>query len=498
MRNAVTASIVRRPDLILALAMIASAVVWVTAPTLSRLSPPLDVLEGYMWGREWALVTYKHPAMPAWLIEASRIVTFGAIGWPVYVLSQLFIAANVAIVYRLGADLMDIPRGALAGLSMLVFEHLSWRSPEFNHTITALPFWAAIVLFTWRVTTAPTALAWAALGGLGALGLYTKLSHGLILAAAFGWLVFNPEARSRWQTPARFARGPVLAGAIFFLVVTPLLLWLWRNGFQPLDYAYGRASKWRGDSLSFLIEMIVISAPTAGVLAIAGAFAKTAPAAIYVVDRASQKRTFAAVMILAPLLFGLGFAVAQGNGPKTSWFAPMLAVLPILVLLWCPARLNLTHVHRGAIAVGGFLIIAPIASASWFLLAPERAAGPSRGNWPEQAIAKAAARAWHAQTNAPLRFVIGDAWSAGLVGVRHPDRPSIVTEGDLRLSPWVTLDRLKRDGAIVVFEPRRERSGPLTQLIAGRTPQPLVLEAQPRRARNVQLQYVILSPAWAD
>ncbi|MGE0853022.1 MAG: hypothetical protein AB7O44_26000 [Hyphomicrobiaceae bacterium] len=54
-------------------------VAWTLAPALSHSAPPLDVVESYMWGREWVLATYKHPAMPSWALEASRVVT-GVIG----------------------------------------------------------------------------------------------------------------------------------------------------------------------------------------------------------------------------------------------------------------------------------------------------------------------------------------------------------------------------------------------------------------------------------
>ena len=46
-----------------------------------------------MWGREWAIATYKHPALPSWVLEASRLAT-GTVGWPAYLAGQLFVAAT--------------------------------------------------------------------------------------------------------------------------------------------------------------------------------------------------------------------------------------------------------------------------------------------------------------------------------------------------------------------------------------------------------------------
>ena len=88
----------RSPEQMLAWAFVSLSFLWTVVPALTHLSPPLDVVEGYMWGREWPLATYKHPALPAWIIEFSRIATFGQIGWPVYLAAQAFVAATLVSV----------------------------------------------------------------------------------------------------------------------------------------------------------------------------------------------------------------------------------------------------------------------------------------------------------------------------------------------------------------------------------------------------------------
>ena len=74
----------------IALLVLGQMVAWTLAPAISHISPPLDVVESYMWGREWVVATYKHPSMPGWALEASYLLT-GAYGWPAYIVSQLFI-----------------------------------------------------------------------------------------------------------------------------------------------------------------------------------------------------------------------------------------------------------------------------------------------------------------------------------------------------------------------------------------------------------------------
>ena len=74
---------------------------WTLEPALTRSSPPLDVTESLMWGREWVLATYKHPAFPSWMLELAFLAT-GSVGWPLYIVTQHFICANFVIVYLLG------------------------------------------------------------------------------------------------------------------------------------------------------------------------------------------------------------------------------------------------------------------------------------------------------------------------------------------------------------------------------------------------------------
>ena len=95
-----------------------------------------------MWGREWVIATYKHPALPSWFLEASRVLTGGATGWPAYLVSQLFIAATFGLVFLLGRDMMGPERAAAGTLLLAGVTYYSWPTPEFNHNIAAAPFWA--------------------------------------------------------------------------------------------------------------------------------------------------------------------------------------------------------------------------------------------------------------------------------------------------------------------------------------------------------------------
>src|SRR6516225_5359439 len=100
-------------------------------------SPPLDVVESYMWGREWVIATYKHPALPSWALEATWLIT-GAIGWPAYLLSQACVAATFLFVYLLGRELMGPSRAAAGTLLLTGVVFYAWPTTEFNHNVAEL------------------------------------------------------------------------------------------------------------------------------------------------------------------------------------------------------------------------------------------------------------------------------------------------------------------------------------------------------------------------
>ena len=178
-------------------------VVWTIIPALTNLALPIDVIEGYLWGREWVLATYKHPALPSWVLEASRILTRQT-GWPAYLVSQLFIAATLGLIYAFGRDLMDARRGAVAALLMTGVLFFTWASPEFNHNIAQMPFWIGFVWALWRATRGSSVGAWLLVALFAAACMYTKLSCASLLLTGGLWLLWDTRSRSTLTRSATY------------------------------------------------------------------------------------------------------------------------------------------------------------------------------------------------------------------------------------------------------------------------------------------------------
>jgi 4-amino-4-deoxy-L-arabinose transferase-like glycosyltransferase len=497
------------PSRLLASLVALHALLWVIVPTIVHQAPPIDVVEGYMWGREWVLATYKHPAMPSWLIEGSRILTGGGIGWPVYIVAQLFVAATLAIVFSLGRDLMDAPRAAAGAISLMAVEYLSWMSPQFNHNIAQLPFWVGAVWCAWRAVEAssgrgpksgrfvPTMIWWIALGLTAGIGLYAKFTHGLILVIIAGWMLFDADARRTLVTP-----GPWLAVAVAALVSAPLLHWLIGHDFQPMTYAAGRgADPIKGSFLVFLPSIMLIALPILLLAAATGTFGapwdlpRRADGGPQTVRRA---RDFLAIMTLAPIVALMLTAIFKGGGLRASWTAPMLMLLgPAAIMLrsMCWDRRALMRQVAYAVPI---LIIVPLLYGISMAVPVNDRGKPVRVAWPAKTIAERFAGIWSKETGQPLKLVAGEAWLAGLVGIPHPDRPSVFTDADLTISPWVTETRAKREGVLLLWETRTADGLPATmrQMIGTRAVRTEKFAVRGGRGDpSIELAYVIIPPS---
>ncbi len=469
----------------------ANALIWFLVPTVLHHAPPLDVVEGYTWGREWPLATYKHPAMPSWLIEASRVITLGGIGWPVYLVAQVVTAATLWLTYLLGRELLGAERGAVAAIVMVGVEPLSWMSPSLNHTSLQLPFVCGALLLAWLAVRDGRPFAWLALGVIAALGLYTRLLHAAVLAGIGVWLLSDPAARARLASP-----WPWLGAVLSVIVLTPLYLALDGAGWQILDYARERGSGRGNAAATFVLRLLSLLAVPAAIALIGLAWLRRRPATPEGAWNAIDQRAvrFLIVATVTPLAIFLASALLRRHGLRTMWGAPLIPGLALLVVALTWHRLftpgSLGRVARVSILAACVLAVGYGAN----LFSRVRDGRVTRVNWPQATISSLLAEAWTKATPAPLRIVAGETWVAGLTLLGNSDRPSILTDGRFDRSPWIGgPDGLRRHGALVVWDAQRGPPSPeLATLIADRPRRSLRV---PARGGSVEIGYAIVPPA---
>jgi 4-amino-4-deoxy-L-arabinose transferase-like glycosyltransferase len=443
------------PATLIALFAAAQIVAWTLAPALTHTASPLDVVEGYMWGREWVIATYKHPALPSWFLEASRILTSGATGWPAYLVSQLFIAATFGLVFLLGRDMMGAKRGAAGTLLLAGVTYYAWPSVEFNHNIAAAPFWAGVALALWRAVERRSLVWWGLLGAFAAGALYAKLSAVLILFPAAAWILLDARARACLATA-----GPWLGLAVFAIAAWPLVAWLVAHEFAPLTHAAQRSALRSAAYIpTFLLDTLANVAGIPIMLTVAGLIGpwRAQPPEPMLSQPSAgidpHAMRFLLILTCAPLAIALAAAAISHAGLKTAWGSSMFNLAGLLAIALTADRMTSAAFKRITLSAALLIVVVPLGYAATVKFANQRSSGVGvRANWPQRAIAERLGGIWARESGQPLRIVAGDPWIAGLVGVSNRGVPSILTNGDMSLSPWVTLSRIDREGMLIVWD----------------------------------------------
>jgi 4-amino-4-deoxy-L-arabinose transferase-like glycosyltransferase len=441
------------------LLIFAQIVVWTLVPYICGRSLPLDVVsDGLAWGHEWQWGYYKHPPLPSWEVEAF-FDALGDIG--PYLLSQISVGLTYLCIFLLGRELMPA-RLAAAGTALTACVYFfSLPTPEFNHNVAQMPIWTAACFAYYKSVETRRLSWWLLLGALSGTALLTKYASGVLLAAIWLHFLSSPARRAMLATP-----GPALALAMCGAVAAPHLLWLVDNHFPTLSYATRRAGHTQGlglrliAPLRFLASQLLDISPAILVAAIAGFLGRQRPA-----DFPRDKTLeFLAVLGIGPALIAAAISLLTGMGLRDMWGAPMWSLTGLLIVYAARPRWPLVRLRALAICVAAAFAVLPCCYVVANAVGPAFLGKPSRIQWPDRALAGVFANEFRSRTGQPLRIVAGDGWLAGLIAMRDPARPSVFTDGSMSEAPWITPQRLERQGALVVWQADRPIPAALRRL----------------------------------
>jgi 4-amino-4-deoxy-L-arabinose transferase-like glycosyltransferase len=434
--------------LVLALILVQFAVL-VVFPTLFSNAPPLDVVEGLVWAPHWLIGTYKHPPLPAWLIEISVLATRNPILGP-YVMAQLCMGLSYLFIYQLGKLLMDARRAAAGTLLMAGTYYFTVPTPEFNHNVVQIPLWAGTLwLFTLLRRDPLSWRYWLLFGVVGGVGLYGKYTFSILIVALIAIAFFDARMRTALAT-----FKPYVASAMAIILFLPHMVWLVENNFEPFSYAIERADAGNASNpLTFLGAQLADHLPMLVVLVIVGVgtLRRAEP-----LKPLSSDLTYLRLITFLPLaILTVGFTFA-GASLKTMWGMPMFTSIGLWVVFELKRPWSDTQLTRLTATACSVVTLVGIG----FAIEAIHPYGnmPQRTNWPMKELSSKTVALWRSATDKPLLYVGGDAWTAGLVAVGMTPQPLVMIGTDAKRSPWLTLNDVKAKGVALVFQD--DRSAP--------------------------------------
>jgi 4-amino-4-deoxy-L-arabinose transferase-like glycosyltransferase len=484
-----------RPSLAVWFAALAQALLWTVVPTLFYASPPGDVPVVLAIGHEFQLGSYLGPPLAFWLGEIAFDLT-GRHLVGVYALSQACVVLTYWAVFLLGRAVVGAQHAALAVLLMVGIAAFTVPTPDFGPAVLAMPLWAMILLHYWRAVGEGQRAYWLPLViEIGLLLLTTYLGL-LLLALLVAFTVANERARACLRS-----YDPLIAVLVVGVVIGPYVAWLIHSGIAPIRVADAvQATGLGGSLLAWTQRVGLILAAHAGLVVLVALVAgwpwpRYEPAPIIVRRPINPfARQFVYFFAVAPPFLGSLFAVTLGWTGPMGGIAPLVVLSGLAVIVAVGDAIPLTRQHIVIAAWFGLLLVPPVMAACSVFVLPWLNID-LRVAQPFESMGRFFSENFERRTIAPLRIVGGDLRIAALVALGAPSRPSLFIHASSNRSPWITIDKLRSQGAVLVW-PTADTAGTAPQGMTERFPQ-LVAEVPRGFERRVQGRLPPVRIGWA-
>lgn len=422
---------------------------WFLVACLSQSNAPFDHIEMVYWGHEWQWGYYKHPPLTAWLAElASQL--FGNRVWPVYLLSVMCILGCFQAVWRLGRGVLSPWSAVLAVLLITPSVYFGWSSTEFNNNISAKVCWAMFILCLYRGIHRGGYGWWLSTGLWLGGAVLSKYDAGLLLLSCAGFSLVHASARQRWKTA-----GPWLMVLTTAIVISPHLWWMWSNDFATLQYLKARVGAKPTvighllNPLGFLGAQLAAVAPC---LLLASLILRWPLKRRVLEGEPEFARQYLTWVLLGPVVLACLFSAVSGGRLRSMWGAAMFTYMGAVLLLWFEHRTDRLAIRRFLLCAAGLGLLMALGASGRNALGGYYRDKVSRVDFPGERLSRQVREIWSQQTSAPLKYTGGDWWLCGNVGAYLSERPSVYTDLNERLAPWMNDAEFKRQGGMILWQ----------------------------------------------
>lgn len=472
-----------RPAFVFWAVALTQGVLWTFIPVIFYSAPPGDVPLLLAIGHEFVLGSYLGPPLAFWLGEIAFQLS-GLLG--LYALAQVCIVTALWAVFTLGRAVVGTRHAVLGILLMVGIAVFAVPSPEFSPAVLAAPLWALALLHYWRAVGLMQRGAWFFLAldlGLLLLANYT----GVILLALL--IVFTlATVRGR---RALADVEPWLALVLFSFVIAPHAAWLYAERDLLLG-AFRESLATAGTSSPALWLGVLLLASHLGLallIALASGWPRKLRERAPEIDRPPAEaaaRRYVYFFALAPAACAVALSFASG----TLWplgalgsLAPLVLLSGLAVIVAAGDRVLLYRERMvssswlALLVAPPLLVVLSLALMPWIFGRDLRIAQPARDE------AQFLTENYQRRTGKQPGYVTGDERLAPLVAMMAPERPRVFFAWAPQRSPWISVDDVAAQGAVLVWPAESSGQPPATL----KTQFPAMVPELPRSfTRNVQ------------
>jgi len=390
---------------------------WTVVPTITNSNLPLDVIEALAWGSNLDWGFNKHPPGSAFFPEVFFQI-FGPQDWAFYLLSQIFVVSSFYIVFKFSNEILN--NGILSLLSVFLLEGIyfyNFTTPEFNVNVCQLPFWCLTVYYTWKIYSSKKVELYDCilLGAAAAFGILSKYLFIYLLVAVdlmFAYFIFIKKSK-------KFDFKYLVSLEVFFVILIPHIIWLFNNDFVTIKYGFARAGLDEGQIINHFKYPLLFTLKQIGILIpfliLVWLLMKKIPKKLNLKD---EKLLFLIFINLVPIILVFITALITGSKIRTMWMTPFYLFFGTLFIYLLKDQINIKKLNSFLVGFIFLFLLSPILYGYVSISKTDK-----RTDYPGRDIAIKVQMAWHEQYDEPIKYVLGDEWTAGNLSYHINSRP---------------------------------------------------------------------------
>jgi hypothetical protein len=453
-----------RPRLIVWIAVLLQAAMWLLVALLFYRSPPGNLATLLAFGREYQVGTDLGPPLSVWLADiAYRAAGGHMLG--VYVLAELCEIATFIALYHLARAVVGTQQAVLAVLLTMTVLAFSSSALDFGPLVLARPLWTLLLLHSWQIIGQRRGNAWFAWSIEAGLLLLTTPAAIFLLSLLVVFALSTAGGRRTLR-----ALDPLFALVVVAVLALPYAVWLMRAGTLVLPALPQAADlSARAIHAAWLLGGLVLGALAVPVLTFLNTplFAGKSEEApiIYRPPVAPLARNFVYFFALAP---ALGAVLISGLFAFETVVGGAGVVLVMSGLAMVVAAGDLIAMRRARMLRTVWLaaIVAPAAGVVLAVLfLPWSGTGEIATSMPGRDISNFFDDSFARRTNHRLRAVAGETQLASLITL-HSGRPHLFIDAAPDRTPWMTQARFAETGGVVVWRASDTAGTPPPEILA--------------------------------